>query len=175
MANVNINALATGQAVGWSGGLQLTEYSIASAEISAESNATTTTFSGSSTDFSNKVQVVIFDTDGPSEGITPDHTNDHITIATGYGGKYLILVSISFSGGGNNVISFAAFKNNGATQITNRTTRKLGTGGDTGSAVNVGIADLSAADTVELWIQNEAATTALTIEDVSFTVTRIGT
>ena len=70
MANVNINALATGQAVGWSGGLQITEYFVAYGSISAEENATATTFSGSSTDFTSAVQVAVFDTNGISSGTT---------------------------------------------------------------------------------------------------------
>lgn len=175
MANVNINALATGQAIGWSGGLQITEQSIASGEISAESNATATTIALSSADFTNKVQVEIFDTNGASEGITPDNTENHILIPTNYGGLYLIVVSMCFSGTGNNTISFACFKNNGATQITTRATRKLGTGGDTGAAGCFGLAALSDADTVELWVQNETGGNNITVEDVSLSIARVGT
>jgi len=140
-------------------------------EIRAESNATTTTFSDSSTDFSNKVQIVIFDTNGISRGTTPDHTNDHITIDED--GDYNLRADVSFSGGNSNTLSFAIFKNNGATQLTTRATRKLGTGGDVGNAGISGQATLSATDTVELWIQNELNTTAITVEDVTLSISKI--
>lgn len=141
-------------------------------EIKVESNATTTTFGGSSTDFSNKSQVTIFDTNGSSSGTTPDHTNDHITINNA--GVYFVTVpSISFSGGISDTYSYAIFKNNGATQLTARTTRKLGTGGDVGAAANGGIVSLSATDTVEVWIQNEGDTSEITIQDISLCVFKI--
>ena len=137
--------------------------------IYADSNATTTTFSGASTDWTNKVQVTVFDTNGASSsGVTPDHTNDHVTVSNA--GPYLLHASISFSGGSSDTLSFAFFKNNGATQLGNRTTRKLGTGGDVGACDISAAVDLSASDTVELWVQNESDTDAITIQDINFEV-----
>lgn len=137
-------------------------------EISVEANATTTTFSGASTDFSNKSQVTIFDTNGQSTFATPDHTNDHITVNAD--GKRVIRAEVSFSGGSSDTYSFAIFKNNGATQLGARTTRKLGTGGDVGSASVQAIADLTSGDTIELWMQNEDDTSAATVQDCSLIV-----
>jgi hypothetical protein len=137
--------------------------------VYADSNAVTTTFAGSSTDWTNKVQVTVFDTNGTSStGVTPDHTNDHVTI--GNAGPYLLHASISFSGTANETLSFAFFKNNGATQLGNRTTRKLGTGGDVGACDISAAVDLSASDTIELWVQNEGSTGAITIQDINFEV-----
>jgi hypothetical protein len=133
-------------------------------EISAEGNATTTTFSGSSSDFTNKVQVTIFDTDGISTtGVTPDHTNDHITIVNA--GPYIVHTDITITGGNSNTISFGLFKNNGATQLGERATIKLNSASDEVAVSLTHVVDLAANDTVELWVQNENHTTAITIED----------
>ncbi len=137
--------------------------------ISVEGNATATAIAAASTDFSNKVQVTIFDNDSVANGVTPDHTNDHITISTD--GAYEISApSVSFYGAGGRTYSFAIFINNGATQIGTRTTRKLGTGGDIGALPVSALATLSAGDTVELWVQNESNTGDLTVQDVSLCV-----
>jgi hypothetical protein len=141
------------------------------AAISAESNATTTTFSGTSSDWSQKSQVTIFDTNGTSSQATPDHTNDHITIDLA--GVYRIDICSSMSGGANDTISFAAFKNNGATKLGTRATRKLGAGGDVGAASVSMIESLSANDTIEMWAQNEDDTDAVTFQDVCLMVSKV--
>jgi hypothetical protein len=46
----------------------------------------------SGTGEANKVQVTAFDTNGASNLMTPDHTNDHITVIAP--GDYLCAVSI---------------------------------------------------------------------------------
>jgi hypothetical protein len=145
---------------------------VAYGEISVEGNATTTTFAGASTDFSNATQVLIFDTNhGSSSAVTPDHTNDHLTL--GATGTYFVKAEISFSGGISDTYSFAVFKNNGATQLTPRTTRMLGTGGDVGSASCSGIFAGTSGDTIEAWMQNEDDTSAATVQDCTLTVFRI--
>ena len=141
------------------------------ASIYVETNSTATTIASSSTDFSNKVQVTIFDTNGAASDATPDHTNDHITI--GEAGDYDIVATVSFSGANSATYSLGIFKNNGATQLGPRTTRKLGTGGDVGACVVAsGVVTLAAADTVELWIQNEGGTGDPTVQDSILSVTR---
>ena len=145
---------------------------ISYASISVESNATTTTFAGTSADFSSATQVTIFGTNGAYSDSVPDHTNDHITITTA--GTYNITASVCFSGGASKTHSMAFFKNNGAAQLGPRTTRKLGTGGDVGAAaVMSGPVSLTAADTVELWVQNETDTTALTVQDACLTLVAV--
>jgi len=139
-------------------------------EIKVESNSTATSISSSSSDFSNKVQVTIFDTNGLSRGTTPDHTNDHITVNDD--GVYKVSAVISFSGGTGDTISFAVFKNNGATQLTTRGTRELGAT-DVGNATIQGLADLSVNDTIELWIQNETNSTDVTIEDATLIIEHV--
>jgi len=141
------------------------------AQIEVEGNATATNFSAASTDFSNKVQIVIFTADGISNGATPDHTNDHITINTT--GIYSVAASISYSGTGNTTYSFAFFKNNGATQIGSRQTRKIGAGGDVGAFEMSTLASLTAGDTIELWAQDEDGSNSLVVEDAVFSIRMI--
>jgi len=145
------------------GGGGLSDY----AELSAEGNATATTFGGASTDWTNKAQILIFDTNGDSSASVPDHTNDHITVAST--AAYMLGAAVSFSGGISDTYSFAFFINNGATQVSPRFTRKLGTGGDVGAAALVTIVELTANDTVELWAQNENDTSDLIVEDITIT------
>ena len=84
-----------------------------------------------------------------------------------------MVAAVSFSGGTSDTYSLAFFKNNGATQLGARTTRKLGTGGDIGSAVVAAQATLTAGDTVELWMQNETDTSAATVQDCAMTLNRV--
>jgi hypothetical protein len=143
------------------------------ASISVQSNVTTTTFSGSSSDFTNKSQITVFDTNGAAaQDVTPDHTNDHLTVDVA--GTYAVYADISFSGGSTDTYSFALFKNNGATQLGARTTRKMGTGGDVGAAPALAIVDLEVNDTVEVWIQNESSTGAATVQDAVLAVAGVG-
>ena len=138
--------------------------------LSAESNATATTISSSSTDFSNAVQVTIFDTDQSESGVDTDQSagNDHIVIK--HAGWYNLDVSASFSDGNSNTISYAFFKNNGATQLGSRCTRKMGTGGDVGSTSGMGRVNLSVGDTIELWVQNESNADNVDFEDITMSV-----
>ena len=142
------------------------------ASLTTESNAVETTFAGTSADFSQMSQVTIFTANGIAAGLTPDHTNDHITVANA--GDYEMTINFSFSGGLLDTYSFAFFKNNGATQLGGtRLTRKLGTGGDVGSASLTVQATLAAADTIEVWMQNEDDTSAALIEDAEFSMRRL--
>ena len=144
--------------------------SVGYASLSVDSNATATTIAASSSDWSNKAQVTVFDTNGDSAGdLTPDHTNDHITVAED--GSFQCIASVSFSGGSNDNYSLSFFKNNGGTKLPGRASRVIGSGGDVGNVcVLSGTIDLSQNDTIELWIQNESASANCTIEDCVFSV-----
>jgi hypothetical protein len=141
-------------------------------EIYVNGNATATTISAANTWY----QVTVFDTNGQSNNATPDHTNDHITVATGADGKYLVTVSISFTGASSSdVIEFQVYKNNGATGHSNlHCERKISAGGDIGSVGISGIIDLTAADTVELWVQNLTSTGNVTVKDATLSLVGIG-
>lgn len=140
------------------------------ASISVEGNAVETAIATAGT----FVQVTVFDTNLPSNGTTPDHTQDHITIVQP--GNYLMSWGATTSSAGNaDVMALRIEKNNGATTITGTTgTRKMGAGGDVGRMASSVTASFVAGDTVEMWVSNETDTDNLTIEDVAFTVVRLG-
>jgi hypothetical protein len=142
-------------------------------EIYAKDNAVETAIAVAGT----YVQIAIFDTNGQSNGATPDHTNDHITIDTA--GIYLVIASIhveSIGAGAADVVGIDVRKNNGTVTFDNlHAHRKLaGGGGDIGSISVSGIISLSAADTLEVWIANEDNNTNLVVEDIAFSIICIG-
>lgn len=112
------------------------------------------------------VQVTVFTQNGQSNGTTPDHTNDHITVNTD--GIYLLLGSFcveSIGAGAADLVALEARKNNG-TVIFNNTFhhRKLaGGGGDVGMMGFVGMANLSSGDTIEVWLTNESNATNILV------------
>ena len=141
-------------------------------DMSVKDNATTTTLNSS-----GKVQVTIFNTDGPSNNATPDHTNDHITIVKA--GFYLVIVSISVANNAaqNHDINVGLFKNNGATQFTNIHAHRTLTGGsgDKGSISLSGIIDTAVDDTIEVWTNTDtAADRIVTFGDVTLSIVQVG-
>ena len=119
-------------------------------------------------------QITRFANNGESNNTTPDHTNDHITINKS--GKYLVTISISFSGDASVDWSFSLFLNNGTTECENvHTNRKLGAGGDIGSASMSGICDFTSGQTVELWMIHGAGVNKdITIQDCALSLVQIG-
>jgi hypothetical protein len=96
-------------------------------------------------------QYPYFDTNDPSNGMTPDHANDHITV--GDTGTYYVSFAMSFSGSASTDFEAQVFINNGVTGFVNiHTERKLAASGDIGSAGGSGLVSLAAGDTVELWV-----------------------
>ena len=140
------------------------------AEIYARDNAATTSTS------TTKTQILIFDTNGESNKMTPDHANDHILVLKP--GKYKIDASISIknSSGAAHVISLEMYKNNGTVVFNNiHAGRTLGTGSDVGNLTMSGIVDLAAEDTLEFWITSDsAAARTVTVEDIDFCAIQIG-
>ncbi len=144
-------------------------------EISAFDATATVTIAG--TGIANKVQYTVFDTNGPSNGTTPDHTSDHITVLTA--GHYLCTVSlvIETTGPGGGIrVGNAVFKNDGATLFQNcHGHRRLSGGGaDTGSASLSGIIDLDANDTVEVWVWNDTNSDDIIVDDITLTLVQVG-
>ena len=143
-------------------------------EIYAYNVGTTIAIAG--TGIANKVQVTAFDTDGVSNLMTPDHTNDHITIVKT--GTYLVTVSThaESTGGTAYTMGLIVCKNNGATLLTNlHAHRSLsGGGGDTGSISISGLVSLTAADTIEVWCYNDTNTNDIIIDDMTLSITMVG-
>ena len=125
----------------------------------------------------NKVQITSFNNNGVSNNMTPDHTNDHITVTKA--GMYLCTVSMSISSaaaGGADDIGFAVYKNNGNTEFINcHGHRTLGGGGtDRGSCSMSGIIDLAVNDTIEVWIWNEDSTDNVVVDDLTLSLVQVG-
>ena len=140
------------------------------ADIYARDNTTTTSTS------TTKTQILIFDTNGESNNMTPDHAQDHITVTKA--GKYKIDASISIknSSGSAHVISLEMYKNNGTGVFNNiHAGRTLGTGTDVGNLTMSGIVDLAANDTIEFWITSDSGSArTVTVEDIDFCAIQIG-
>lgn len=144
---------------------------LAYGQISVIGNTTATTISSSAT----PVQVTIFDTNGPYNQTTPDHTTDDITIINT--GVYLINVSatIDVASGTANKCALHVKKNNGASSIIPLSEHNFaGAGGEAHVFSLSGIASLTAADTVEVWIENETGTDNYTVENICLSVVQIG-
>ena len=103
--------------------------------------------------------------------ITPDHTNDNITVNRA--GTYKISWSCSFSGTGSTQFQFAAYKD--ATVIPNTVRyRKLGTGGDVGGVSNgSSITTLTAGQVITLYVSATVGT-SFTMWAGHLSVERIG-
>lgn len=144
---------------------------LAYGEIYAYENATATTISVQNTWY----QLTVFSADGVSNMTTPDHTNDHITIANT--GVYKVQVAMTITGtAASKTYQVQVKKNNGATSFTN-----LSSGIKTSTSLvrrNVtigGLISLTAADTLELWIKCTDATTAnVTCRFLNLSVVQVG-
>lgn len=149
-----------------------TEENIADyAELSVVGNAVATAIASAST----FVQFAGFDTNGQAQGATPDHTNDHITIARA--GVYRVMSSISFDkvAAGPITAELEVQINNGATPFTNlHAHRQIGGPGAIGHVSISGFALLAINDTVELWIQNLTDTNNLLLIDVNLSIEQAG-
>ncbi len=144
------------------------------ANIYAQDNTTVTTITTGGK--ANKVQITIFDTNGPSKNATPDHTNDHITITKA--GFYMAFLDITASGAGGDqdLFGFSLYKNNGTFEFANVHGHETmaGGAGDINDVFLSGPVDLAVNDTIEVWCWNEDDTDNLTIDDISLTLVQIG-
>ena len=125
----------------------------------------------------NRVQVIVFDTNGASNNATPDHTNDHITITKA--GTYMVNVCIhanSPAGGSAVTFGWSIYKNNGTTEIPNLHSHRgfSGGGSEAGSSNVCGMASLEVGDTIELWCWNEDDAQNVVNEDIGISIFRLG-
>ncbi len=143
-------------------------------EIYVTGNTVETTITSSGK--ANKVQVTVFNVNGESNNVTPDHTNDHVTIDVT--GKYYISVCIHADSvaGGAAEIGWSIWKNNGATEIVNLHSHRnfAGGGGEAGAANICGLVSLTAGDTIELWCWNESGTENIINTDMGISVVQVG-
>ncbi|MCP3977222.1 MAG: hypothetical protein GY720_22260, partial [bacterium] len=142
---------------------------LAHGDISVLGNAVATAIAAKDTYY----QVTVFDTNSATEFLVDaDHTNDHIQVDEA--GTYLASLSASFNGNANNEYHLQLHKNNGATAFANvHISRKIGNGGDVGAAAVVGLVQLSANDTVELWVENKTGGNDMTIFESNISLVRV--
>jgi len=113
---------------------------------------------------------------GLSNGVTPDITNNHLTVNVK--GNYFIAVSMSAGNDAtqSHTIHVDMKKNNGATDFDNVHSHRLLTGGsgDRGSISLSGIVAAAKGDTLELWATSDDGTPrGVIFEDVTFTAIEV--
>ena len=113
--------------------------------------------------------IAALDTSGPAEGLTVDTAGSQITIDEA--GDYLVIGSISFSGTLSKIFNVAIYKNTSATGYALE--RKLGVGGDVGSATVSGIVTCAAADDISLYQSSTDGGTVFTATDAQLSVVRL--
>ena len=134
-------------------------------------------FATTCTDSGTFYQVLGFDTDGEANGATPDHSNDHITVAKA--GRYLISFSVSCRSGQSDEYEFMVCYNDGpinGTACQNiMSHRDTSVAGALGVVACTGICDLPASATIELWVNNvDTGGRDIDIEHVTLNITQIG-
>ncbi len=116
------------------------------------------------------VKLTCFAGNGSSHGVTPDYTDDSLTIDVE--GIYDINFQCSFSGTGNSVVKFRLRVDAVETQIG--CTRKLGSGGDIGSCSFIGQGFLPLGSVLTVYIESDGATDDFVIEDCQLSVNMVG-
>ena len=111
-----------------------------------------------------------WDTNGLADGLTPAHTTDSITIDVA--GVYDIDCDISFSGSGSTTFEIH-LRVDGVEQAEGMH-RRLGTGGDVGSAGFGGQVSLAANEVLTAWIEADGSGKEVTVSDGQFKVKHIG-
>jgi hypothetical protein len=113
---------------------------------------------------------------GEANGVTPDVSNDHITINTA--GKYFVRWHVACYSGAKNEYEFEVFTNNGNTGFPQTENyRTTSTAFAIGALSGGGICDLAANDTVELWAERRdggAVSKTITIRAATLSVIKIG-
>lgn len=100
-----------------------------------------------------------------------DGTADHLTIESSGDGVYHITLSVSFSGTGNSTFTGKVFNSGVATTVG--FSRKLGTGGDVGSAGCSGLLDLSNGDELSVRFTSDSGSDTLNVWFCQLSIVRI--
>jgi hypothetical protein len=100
---------------------------------------------------------------------TPDHTDDSITIDVA--GKWEVSACVSFSGSSS--ATFVVEARLDAIATGHKFIRKLGTGGDVGSASLCGQITVTAGQKVTLYVNNLAGSKSITVEAGSLCAKRL--
>lgn len=124
------------------------------------------------TDIGTTYTTVTAFTASAGRGITWDAGNDIATITNA--GIYFITVQASFSGTGSSEFECAIHTADTTEEDEVHLSRKLGTGGDVGSASANGVLTLAASATVRLKCKGDNAGDDMTPQDVQMTILKIG-
>ena len=126
--------------------------------------------SGESTVDATPRKIAALATKGVEVGLTVDTAGSQVTIAVA--GDYMVVGTISFSGTLSKTFNVAIYKNTSTTNFALE--RKMGTGGDVGSAAVSGIVTCAATDDISLYQSSTDGGTAFTALDAQLSVMRIG-
>jgi len=114
-------------------------------------------------------KLTAFVVEGPSSGVTCDATNDKLTVGTA--GVYLCMLQLSFSGTISASIEGHIYKGGVDTGLGFH--RKMGTGGDQGSASCIGLVTCAASDVLEIYVTSDGSNDSVTVIDGQFAVVRV--
>ncbi len=116
-------------------------------------------------------KVAAWNTDGASVNMTVDSTTGN-DITADVGGRFIVMVSASFTGTGNKTYQLEIFKNGSASGFA--VDRKLGSGGDVGSVSIHGMFALVATDTIELYQSSSDGGSVMTVTEAQMVINRGG-
>lgn len=113
---------------------------------------------------------------GASSGTSVDHTADKIVVDNG--GVYQIELAVSFSGDANSTYECEIYHDNVSASPTPTATgfklvRKLGVGGDVGSASLIGLVEMDAGDGVMIYMRSTDGGTEFLTHNAQLMVTQI--
>lgn len=103
---------------------------------------------------------------------TDNSTADRLTVGVDGGGIYRVDCFVSFSGSNSAVIEGAIYKT-GSREDKISFTRKLGVGGDVGTAACSGLLSLSSGDYIDLRFTSDSNGDTLTIANLNVSITRV--
>jgi hypothetical protein len=137
-------------------------------EIYTHENSTTQSIPTGAT----YTKVINFDANGESNNCTPDFTNSKITITKP--GTYFVSCPVSFTEAGSNENWFMSIFADGVEQDDIHFERRIGTGGDYGSASMSGFISASSAIDVDLRVRHDnAGARTLTVRYCNLSVNRV--
>lgn len=140
-------------------------YSPAAGEVYLVGGSSTVTFAGTNT----WTKVSLFTANGVSGGATPDHTSDSVTIVAA--GTYLVGFSVSYSGTSTDELKFTI--RNNSTNQDNLQAELVNSGTGTQEINKTGLLTLAANDVLTLYVNNVAATNAITVKTANLWVAQI--
>ncbi len=118
-------------------------------------------------------KIAAWNTDGVELNVTVDSTTGNdITIDAGANGVYHVMAKVSFTGSAAKTFQLEIFKNGAATGFA--VDRKMGSGGDVGSAMVCALVTLVATDTIEVYQSSSDGASAMTVTEAQLIIHRYG-